>query len=108
MKTIITVVNKLKNVFLFGLVMIGGSCLSIADTTESYEVKTEGISVRMDASGHILNCRVTGQEKEFPLTGQTVLEGFTPVGQVTVKKSTNGGYSFNRFIADRQGHRRVG
>jgi hypothetical protein len=93
------------NMLLLGLVVIGGSCLSNASTPEAYVVKTEGIAVRLDASGHILNCLVAGQEKEIPLSGQTELEGFTPVGQVTVKPSGDGGYAFSRVIADQQGHR---
>ena len=72
-------------------------------TEAKYTVKAPGITVRLDATGNLVNCLVGDKKLDWSLAGETKLTGCLPVGEVAVKK-TGGGYAFTRKLADTRGH----
>ena len=72
-------------------------------TEAKYSVKAPGITVRLDATGNLVNCLFGDKKLDWPLTGETTLKGCLPVGEVAVKKA-GGGYAFTRKLADARGH----
>jgi hypothetical protein len=64
----------------------------------AYEVKTAGLVVELDASGHIAGSSL------MEIAGRSRLGGCRTTGDVAVTKS-GGGYAFTRKVTDAQGHR---
>ena len=73
--------------------VLSGKKSEVRRQKAEYEVKAAGITVRLDASGNIVE----------PMDGKTKLDGCRQVGTVAVKKVT-GGYAFTRKLVDSQNH----
>ncbi|MGA2247289.1 MAG: NPCBM/NEW2 domain-containing protein [Verrucomicrobiota bacterium] len=71
----------------------------------NYVVKSSGITVRLDASGNIVNCLAGDKNLNWPMAGQTKLAGCHIEGEVVARKLAGGGYAFARTLVDLQGHR---
>ena len=75
-----------------------------ADLNGAQQIKTDGISISVDATGNIVSARVKG--RDWPLTGGTSLVGCNTVGQTKLKKSGRT-ISFVRSVTDSQGHQAI-